>query len=76
MAVQDQLLLRWNTYLLFNFDIVNFVQKTDEVEAESIVLLIFVLWRCFNRRWVRGGGVLQKVLFRASRNSIFFQRRY
>ena len=30
----------------------NFVWKTDEGEAESIVLLIFVLWQCFNRRRV------------------------
>ena len=27
-----------DTYLLFNSDIVNFVWKTDEGEAESIVL--------------------------------------
>ena len=36
LAVQFQLLLGWNTYLLFNTDIVNFVLKTDEGEAESI----------------------------------------
>ena len=40
--------LGWNTYLLFNTDIVNFVWKTDEGEAKSIVLLIFVFWRCLN----------------------------
>ena len=34
-----QLPLGWNTYLLFNFDIVNFVWKADEGKAESIVLL-------------------------------------
>ena len=34
--------------MLFNSDIVNFVWKTDEGEAESIVLLIFDIWRCFN----------------------------
>ena len=45
----------------FNFDIVNFVEKTNEGGTESIVLLIFVPWRCFNCRWVMGGGVLQKV---------------
>ena len=39
--------------------------KTDEMERESLVLLIFVLWWCLNCRWVRGGGVGQKVLFRA-----------
>ena len=49
-----------------NTDIVNFVWKTDEGEAESIVLLIFVLWRFLNLQWIRGGGVGQKVLFRAS----------
>ena len=31
-------------YLLFNSDIVNFVWKTDEGEAQSIILLIFGLW--------------------------------
>ena len=66
MAIRVQLPLGWNTYVFFNTDIVNFVWKTDEGEAESIVLLIFVLWRCLNLRWMRGGGVGQKVLFRAS----------
>ena len=37
--------------MLFNIDIVNFVWKTDE--AESILLLIFVLWQCLNLRWLR-----------------------
>ena len=64
--------VRWNTYLLFNSNILNFVWKTDEGEAESIVLLIFVLWRCFNRRWMRGGEVGHKVLIRTSWNLIFF----
>ena len=41
LDVRAQLLLGWNTYLLFNSDIVNFVWKTDEGKAESIVLLIF-----------------------------------
>ena len=36
------------------------------VEVESMALLIFVLWWCFNRRSVRSGGVGQKVLFKAS----------
>ena len=66
LAVRVQLPLGLNTYLVFNFDNVNFTRKTDEGEPESIVLLAFVLWRCFNRRWVMGGGVLQKVLYRAS----------
>ena len=47
-------------YLFFYTDIVNFASKTDEWEVESIVLLIFVLWRCLNRRWMRGGAVGQK----------------
>ena len=50
--------------LLFNSDILKFVWKTDEGKVESIVLLILVLWRCFN--CLRGGGVGQYVLFRAS----------
>ena len=41
LAIQIQLLLAWNTYLLFNFDVVNFVWKTDEGGAETTVLLIF-----------------------------------
>ena len=35
----------------------NVVWKTDEREAESIALLIFVLWRSFHRGWMRCGGV-------------------
>ena len=70
MAVVFHLLLDWNTYLLFNSDIVNFVWKTDERwgegRAESIVLLIFVLWHCFDLRSVKVCGVGQKVLFRSS----------
>ena len=49
-----------------NTDTVNFVWKTDEGEAEIIVLLIFVLWRFLNLWWIRGGGVGHKVLLRAS----------
>ena len=60
----------------FQYWFVNFVWKTDEGEAESIVLLIFVLWWCLNRRWMGGGGVEQKVSFRASSNRIFFQREF
>ena len=56
----------WNTYLLFNSDVMNFVWKTNEWEAENIVLLFFVFWRCFNHRWMRNGGEGQKALFRAS----------
>ena len=63
LVVRVQLPLGRNTYLVFNTDIVNFVWKTDEGEAESIALLIFVFWRCLNRRWMRRGGVGQMVLF-------------
>ena len=73
---QSMGMLEWNTYLNFNSDIVNFVWKTNEGEgrgAESIVLSIFVLWSCFTCQWERGCGLLQKVLFRASWNLIFFQ---
>ena len=71
--VRVQLPLRWNTYLFFNTDVVNFVWKTDAAETESIVLLIFFLWGCLNLRWMRGGGTGQKVLIWASWNRIFFQ---
>ena len=57
LAVRVQLMLAWNTYLVFNTDIVNFAVKTN---AESTVLLIFLLWRSLHRRWMRGGGVGQK----------------
>ena len=43
LAVRVQLPLGWNTCVLFNTDIVNFVWKTDE--TESTILLIFVLWQ-------------------------------
>ena len=39
LGVQVQLPLGWNTYLLFDTDIVNFVCKTDEGKVETIVLL-------------------------------------
>ena len=66
IAVRVQLPLGWNTYLLFNADKLNFVWKSYEGEAESIVFLIFVQWRYFIRQWMRDGGVGSKVLFRAS----------
>ena len=49
----------------------NFVWRADEGETESMVLLIFVIWRYFYHWWVRVGGVKQKVLFRARWNRIF-----
>ena len=67
LAVLVQLLLEY--FLLFNSDIVNYMWKTDERGgrgAESIVLLIFALCRCFNCWWVRVCGLGQIVLFRAS----------
>ena len=66
MAARVPLPLGQNVYLLFNDDIVSFVCKTDEGEAESIVLLIFGLWGCFKRWWMMGGEVGQEVLLRAS----------
>ena len=36
--------------MLFNTDIVHFVWKTDEGEAESIVLLNFIFSRCLRDR--------------------------
>ena len=37
--VQVQLPLGWNTYLLFNSDIVKFVEKPMKKETESIVFV-------------------------------------
>ena len=55
ITIRMEYLHAFNT---FNTDIMNYVWKTDEVEAESIVLLIFVLWRCLNLRWMKSGGML------------------
>ena len=52
--------------MLFNNDIVIYVWKTDEGEAESIVLLIFVLWWYLNLQRIKSGRMGQKVLFRTS----------
>ena len=60
LAVWVRLPLWWNIYWLFNSDITNFVWKTDEGDTESIVMLIFVLWQCFNRWWVMGCGMGQE----------------
>ena len=46
--------------------------KTDEGKAESMTLLTFALWGCFDCRWVTGGEVGQKILIRASWNRIFY----
>ena len=66
LGARVQLLLGWSTDVLLNTDIVNFLRKTDEGVQESIVLLIFVLWRYLNLRWMKGGGIGHKVLFTAS----------
>ena len=44
MVVHIQLVLWWNTYLLISSDIVNFVWKTNEGKAESIVSEWEVVW--------------------------------
>ena len=31
--------------------------------GQEALLLIFVIWRCFDRRWMRVGGAVQKVWF-------------
>ena len=36
LVVLVHLLLEWNTYVLFNSDIVNFVWKTDEKGRERV----------------------------------------
>ena len=69
---QVQLQLQWNTCLLFNSDIVNFVWKTNVGEAESIDWLIFYLWRCFNCWWVRNCRVGQKVYLGTAEITSFF----
>ena len=61
-----------NSYLIFNSDIVKLVQRTNEGKAASIILLIFVLWGCFDCRLVRGSRVGQKVICRASWITSFF----
>ena len=63
-------------YLLFNTDIVNFAAKTDEGEAGSSVLLIFVLWWSLHRRWMSGGGVVQKSYLGLAEIASFFSRHF
>ena len=50
--------VRVECLLLFNFGIVNSVSKTNEGEAESIIMSTFV-WERFNRQSMRGGGMEQ-----------------
>ena len=60
--VQVQLRLGWNTYLLFNTNIVNFVWKTNEEEAESIAFFSFgslaVLQSSVDEGWWSGVEIL------------------
>ena len=75
LSIRVQLTLGWNTYLLFNSYIVNFVWKTDEGEAESIVLLIFVLWWCVSCCWVRGcGGGAESLIWDHLKSPLFPSR--
>ena len=57
----------WDTYLLFKFNVVNFMWKTNEVEAGSIILLFFLSFECPSivSEW---GLVEQKVSLGASLN--------
>ena len=48
------------------------MQKTDEGEAESIILLVFVLWWCFNYWWGMGGGCCRKSYIGPTRIPSFF----
>ena len=73
LAIRVQLLLGWNIYLIFNTDIVNLVWKIDEGEAESIILLIFVLWRCLNRRWSWNCIFFQSGFSRSNKHDTFWQ---
>ena len=47
LVVLVYLSLEWNTYLVFNSDIVNFVWKTNEGDADCIVLLASGVWFLF-----------------------------
>ena len=63
--------VRMEFLFAFQFWYCDLCVKKRWVVAESIILLIFVLWGCFNCRWLKGGVVGQKVLFRASCYRIF-----
>ena len=63
---------RQNVNLLFNSDIMNYLLKTNGGRDKRpnlffvfLLLLFFYSLECFKCRWVDGGGVEQKVLFRA-----------
>ena len=67
-----------NIYLLFNYDIVNFLLKTDEVGkggmgvgVQKVLFCYYCFLGCSNCWWVRCGGFGQKVLFRTGWNRMF-----
>ena len=47
--------------------------ETNKGKTGSIILLIFVLWECFNWRRVRVGGMGQKVSFGLPEMAFFSQ---
>ena len=55
-------LRHWNMYLLFKADIVNFVWKNNEGEAESIILILiissFLSVKYFLKVWANGFSLL------------------
>ena len=71
--IRVQLPLGWNTYLLFNIDIVNFMSNTDEGEAECIALLIFIFGQCLNHLWMREGwwGGAERLMQRQLKSHLF-----
>ena len=60
-----------NINLFFNSDIMNYLLNPMGGETKDLIcflfflLLFFCSLECFKCRWVDGGGVEQKVLFRA-----------
>ena len=66
LVVRVQLPLEWHPYLLSNPDIGNFEWKTNEGEARSIILLIFLQPLSVGEGWRWG----QKVSCGANRNRI------
>lgn len=63
----------YHTYLCLNSEIVKYVWETNKGKTGSIILLIFVLWECFNWRRVRVGGMGQKVSFGLPEMAFFSQ---
>ena len=51
-----------NTYFLFN----SYIEYTELKIDEGRSIRTFFFLECFNRRWVKAGGMEQKVLFKAS----------